>query len=361
MKIILGVILTIHGLIHSLGFIKAFFPEKITQLKQPISEPIGWLWLLTGLSFLVGCIMLVTNRAWWIAIIVALLLSQILIIQQWADCKFGTIINILLLLICIPAIATWKFERNFRIESSGLFIDSSPQPLTEMDIKHLPEPVQKYIRKSGALGRPKVKNFKLEFTGRIRQDEESEWMPFTTEQVNSIDLPVRLFFMKATMKQLPVAGYHTYNNGKAIMDIRLLSLLPVQYQSGRIMDVSETVTWFNDLCLFAPAALIDNRIEWQPIDSLSTLVTFTHNDISISAKLIFDAQGQLVNFISNDRYRIVSKTDHSQQQFSTPIQDYTTLHGFIIPHHAAAVWNLPKGDLTYGEFTSTNIQYNLQK
>lgn len=30
-------------------------------------------------------------------------------------------------------------------------------------------------------------------------------------------------------KGLPVAGYHHFKNGKAVMDIRLLSLFKVQY------------------------------------------------------------------------------------------------------------------------------------
>ena len=128
--------------------------------------------------------------------------------------------------------------------------------LTEADIQHLPVPMQNYIRLSGSIGKPKVMHFKAEFDGKIRKDEQSEWMPFTCEQHNFMAVPSRLFFMDARMKGLPVAGYHHYKNGTAVMDIRLLSLLRVQYAEGNEMDISETVTFFNDMCCMAPATLI---------------------------------------------------------------------------------------------------------
>ncbi|TXH30057.1 MAG: hypothetical protein E6Q96_02345 [Cyclobacteriaceae bacterium] len=360
MKVVVGFILALHGLIHSLGFAKAFFSEKISQLKQPISKTAGWLWLATSFMFVLSCFLLTFNAAWWIVTIPAIIASQVLIISRWADSRFGTLVNVVLLLICVPEIAKWRFEKSFHDQTATLYVNATPQLLTEADLKNLPDPVKKYIRWTGAVGKPKVKNFQLEFEGRIRQDEQSDWMPFSSTQVNSINPPVRLFFMKANMKYLPVTGYHIYNKGVATMDIRLFSLFTVQYQEGRNMDISETVTWFNDLCLFAPAALIDERIQWHAIDSLSTRATFTHTTISISAKLIFDGEGRLIDFISDDRYRIVSDADQKLQQFSTPIKDYITIQDITVPHHADAVWNLPGGKLTYGEFTCIKTAYNIQ-
>ena len=105
------------------------------------------------------------------------------------------------------------------------------------------------------MGRPKVNNFKMEFIGKILKDESSEWMPLTSQQYNFMQTPTRLFFMKAKMKGVPIAGYHHFENGIAYMDIRLLSLFKVQYQAGPEMNLSETVTFFNDMCCLAPSTL----------------------------------------------------------------------------------------------------------
>jgi|SRR5579863_4462805 len=91
-------------------------------------------------------------------------------------------------------------------------------------------------------------------------------MNFDSEQFNFTDTPTRLFFMTGRMKGLPVAAYHSYKNGSASMDIRLLSLFTVAHASGNEMDTAETVTYFNDLCIAAPGALIDDRIKWEEID-----------------------------------------------------------------------------------------------
>ena len=61
--------------------------------------------------------------------------------------------------------------------------------LSETDIQQLPEPVKKYLRFTGSIGKPKVNNFKIEFTGKIRKNEQSEWMPFTSEQYDFMETP----------------------------------------------------------------------------------------------------------------------------------------------------------------------------
>jgi hypothetical protein len=96
---------------------------------------------------------------------------------------------------------------------------------------------------------------------------QSAWMPFTSAQYNFMVVLTRLFLMNATMKGLQVAGYHRFNNGNAVMDIRLLSLVQVQDQPGKEMDISETVTFFNDMRCMAPATLIDPGIQWLEGDS----------------------------------------------------------------------------------------------
>lgn len=143
------------------------------------------------------------------------------------------------------------------------------------------------------------------------------------------------------------------------MDIRLLSLVNVQYQDGKEMDIAETVTWFNDLCLFAPAGFIDKRIEWKSIDSLSSQATFTNNNITISAILYFNTDGELVNFVSDDRYQIVSETNRKAIRFSTPVKNYVEFNGRKFPSYGEAIWNLPEGDLVYGQFNTKKVEYNV--
>lgn len=359
MRIAFIVILVIHGLIHLLGFVKAFGLANVKQLTQTISKPFGGLWLLACILFVVTALMYLSkNGYWWLPGFIAVLISQILIILYWQDAKFGTIANVIILAVSIIGFANWsyfnKYQNDVRtsLEKTGL---SRQAILTETDLEHLPEPVKKYLRYCGAVGKPKVSHFNIKFTGKIRKDEQSEWMPFTSEQYNFMDNPARLFFMKATMKGLPVAGYHAFMNGRAYMDIRLMSLYKVQYQDGAEMDISETVTFFNDMCCMAPPTLIDKRIKWLETDQNNVKASFTNNDITITAWLYFNDTGELINFISEDRY---AADVNKQLTWATPLKDYHEIKGYTLAGNAEAIYTYPYGDLCYGMFKLVDVEYN---
>ena len=196
---------------------------------------------------------------------------------------------------------------------------------------------------------------KVVFDGEMR-DKGKAFFKFTSVQFNFFDDPTRLFFMKAKMYGAPVPGYHCYQNATATMQIKLLGLLNVVNVKGTEMNKAETVTLFNDMCLMAPAALIDKRIEWTTIDSLSAKATFTNGINKITATLYFNEQGQLINFISDDRYAI---TDMKQYRFSTPVKDYIQLHGINIWKYGETIWHYPDGEFVYGKFTLKSIEYNV--
>jgi hypothetical protein len=359
LKIIFIVIAVLHGLIHLLGFAKSFELAEVKQLSQPISKSAGIFWLIAFVLFILTTIHLLTKyNYWWLSGLAACIVSQILIFLYWQDAKFGTIANIIILIATIIGYGTWSYYRTYQNEvKTGLQQKYNFQQslLTEEDIQQLPELVKKYLRYTGSIGKPKVNNFKILFLGKIRKNEQSEWMTFASEQYNFMKTPVRLFFMNATMKSLPVTGYHKFINGNASMDIRLFSLIKVQYMDGPEMNKSETVTFFNDMCCMAPPTLIDKRITWTEVRGNMVKANFTNNNISISASLFFNDQGELINFISNDRYDFNAK---KILPWSTPLKNYRKINGYMLPSAAKTIYTYPEGDFCYGTFEAINVEYN---
>jgi len=251
--------------------------------------------------------------------------------------------------------AKYKNDVKTRLQQKEYFQNSE---LTETDIQHLPELVKKYLRFTGSIGKPKVNNFKIEFIGKIRKDEQSEWMPFTCEQYNFMETPTRLFFMKAAMKGLPIGGYHCFKDGVAFMDIRLFSLFKVQYQDGAEMNLSETVTFFNDMCVVAPPTLIDKRIKWLEVGSNKVKASFTNNNMTVSAWLYFNDKGELINFISDDRY---AGDTGKQFPWATPLKDYQEINGYKLMRNAEVIYSYPDRDLVYGTFKLISLQYNCKE
>lgn len=352
----------VHGLIHLTGFVKAFNLAPVTQLTQYIPRINGMLWLTSALLFIcAAALFFLKKESWWLPATLAVVLSQYLIYTSWQDAKFGTIANVIIAIVVLIGYSSWRFSGFYKSEVKSGLAQTALIPdtlLTEADLLPLPEPVRKYLRYSGAVNQPKVKNFKVEFEGQLRKDEQSEWMPFTSVQYNFVDASTRLFFMDATMKHLPVAGFHCFKNGAAYMDIRLLSLFQVQYQSGKEMDIAETVTFFNDMCCMAPGTLIDKRIQWLESEPQQVKAAFTNNGITITARLYFNDEGALINFTSEDRFAVLGDNSVKQTPWSTPLKNYVEMNGHRVAGYAETIYDYPAGRFCYGTFGLVKVEYN---
>jgi hypothetical protein len=365
MKYYISGLLFFHGAAHLLGFLMAFNLVQPEQITSDVSKVSGIFWLITFILFVVSGLLYLGKTDWWYIItFLAVVFSTVLIISVWSDAKFGTLANLKILLLVVVGFATQRYYTWYKNEVRNGLIHSeslSDSLLTEEDIRDLPEPVRKYIQYTGSVGKPKIKNFKVEFTGRIRKNEKSAWMPFTSEQYNFPNASTRLFFMNAVMKGFPVAGFHSFKNGDAFMDIRLLSLLKVQFQSGKEMGIAETVTFFNDLCFMAPATLIDKRIKWIETDGNRVHAQFTSNKITISAWLEFNDAGELTGFVSEDRYAVNENRAMERLPWLTPASDYRNLNGIRLATYAEAIYKYPAGDLCYGTFVLKGVRYNCKE
>jgi hypothetical protein len=348
-----------------MGFSKAFGYGNITQLTKDISKPMGVFWLVTGLIFVICIALYLLKRDNWVYFaLIAVVLSQILILNNWQDAKFGTIANVFILIVAVIGFFQIKFKNEYKNDVKIGLEESKALPksmLNESEIAHLPHSVQKYIRYSRFLNKPMVNNFSANFSGKIRDHKKPVWMKLTSEQYNFIKIPTRLFYLDATMKGLPVAGFHCFKNGVAFMDIRLFSIFNVEYQSGDVMNTSETVTFFNDMCVMAPGALIDKRIEWQEEVGNKVKASFTNHGITISAWLFFNEKGELVNFTSEDRSALGENDKTIKLKWSTPLRDYKDINGYRLASYAETIYSYPDGDFTYATFELKDIGYNLSK
>lgn len=241
------------------------------------------------------------------------------------------------------------------LERTGII---GSETLTEEDINHLPSIVQKYLHYTGSVGKEKVSNFRAEFTGGIRSKSSEDFMPLKSVQYNFTDKPSRFFYIVAKKKGIPAKGIHLYRDQKAIMLVKILGLFTVVDAKGEEMNQGETVTLFNDMCFMAPASLIDRNIEWKEIDAITVDAKFTNGNITIGATLFFNEEGELVNFLSNDRYETTDGKTYKNYPWLTPVTGYTNINGYRLPSGAKLIYKHPDEDLCYGEFALKSIEYN---
>jgi hypothetical protein len=124
------------------------------------------------------------------------------------------------------------------------------------------------------------------------------------------------------------------------------------------MNQGETVTVFNDMCCMAPATLIDKNIKWVEMDALTVKARFTNGNITIGATLFFNEKGELINFVSYDRFETADGKTYKNYPWSTPIKEYKIFNGVPTPSSASIIYHRPDIDFCYGEFILKEIEYN---
>ncbi len=246
-------------------------------------------------------------------------------------------------------------EINCGLERSA---KQTPSIITESDLEHLPRVVAKYLRIVGVVGRERVFNMRVVMDGRIRSNPESGWMNLSSKQYNFFDDYTRVFYIKAAKMGVPAIGLHLYKREKATFTVKILGLFKIIDAKGEKLDQAETVTLFNDMCLIAPATLISDNIKWDEVDDYSVVAHFTNGKNKISAQLFFNENGDLINFISNDRYETDGKRYINYPWF-TPVKNYGVFNGYKLPCEVSADYQRPDITYSYGEFRLKEVKYNL--
>jgi hypothetical protein len=365
MRTALVVLMFVHGLIHWLGFAAAFDGEAFESLAQPVSRVAGALWLGCGLLWMVAGGLFAGRRGAWLwAAVPALLLSQAMIATMWEETRFGTVVNVVLLLPMMGAALErlpGSYRNRYRAAAREGLQRYREQPVvTEDDLSHLPEAVRRYLRLSGAVGKPRLQNIRAAFTGRFRSGLKSPWMDVRLEQYNFFDEPARVFLMEASLYQVPMEGLHIFRGDSATMRIRVASVLEVVNARGPEMNRSETVTLFNDMCLLAPASLIEReRIEWEADGEMGARARFTHQGNTIGARLSFNEAGDLTDFESDDRLMSGDGKTFESYRWSTPVRSWKDVGGRRGPGQGEAVWHRPEGEFVYAEFELEEIEDNV--
>jgi hypothetical protein len=363
MKIAFVILVALHGAIHAMGFAKAFGLASLEQLHVPISKPIGVLWLIAALAFVATAAALSLGaRMWWAPALVAIVVSQTVIVLSWSDAKLGTIANAIVLVplsLALLDLRSSSFRSTYEREvEAGHANRARRPPILDRDLDTLPPLIAGYLRRVGVVGKPRILGFHARFSGWMKNGASASPMSISVDQTSFVSPPTRLFLMSASKMGMPFEALHMYRGPSATMQVRIASLFEVVDAHGPKMDRSETVTLFNDWCLLAPMALLDANVVWETVDARRVAGTFTNASQTIRAELTFDDAGDLVSFVSNDRFASADGRTYESFPWSTPISEYRVVRGFRLPYRADAIWLRPEGPYTYAHFVVDDVEFD---
>lgn len=227
--------------------------------------------------------------------------------------------------------------------------------VSETDLAHLPPLVATYLRRTGCVDAPVIHNFRVTFDATMYR-APGEPLPSDAVQYEFVDDPSRYFFLRTRMLGLPVRVLHEYESGAAHMQVRVAGLVNLVNERSRALSRAETVTILNDLCIMAPSALIDPRFVFTERSEREADVRFTHGEHSVTATLVFNADGDLENFISDDRHALAN----DGTRWTTPLRNYTEFEGRRIASEGDAIWHYEDGhEFHYGTFRISDIRWNV--
>jgi hypothetical protein len=355
-------ILLTHGLIHFMGFAKAFGYGNIAALTKNISKPVGMLWMIAAFLFIVTVLLFLFRKDWWWTGFSAILISQVLIFMFWKDARFGTAANILVLLAAIPAYADWKFTKNYHKETGILMAKANNAPaviITKEMLKDLPSPVQRWLERSGIVGKEMIQKVQIKQRGEMKQGSASKWFPFSAQQYNTVNPPA--FIWKAQMKPSPymfISGRDKYEEGRGNMLIRAFALFTIADSKGNETDQGSLLRYLGEICWF-PSAALSNYIQWEALDSLSAKATMNYGGINASGIFHFNENGDITSFEA-ERYYVQAKEKPRLEKWvvTNAPGAYKDFDGIRIPYKSEVTWKLKEGDFTWLRLEIEDIKYN---
>ncbi len=229
-------------------------------------------------------------------------------------------------------------------------------PISEADLAAVPEPVARYLRRAGVVGRTRVQNVRLRQRGTFRMSEKGGWAAMAAEQRYTVQPPA--FVWRATIAAFLLAQVKVtdgFADGHGWLAAKLFGLFSVADARGPEVDQGELLRFMTEIVWF-PTAWLSGYITWQPVDARSVKATIDHQGITASAILTFDEQDRMAA-IEAQRFRMVGAR-YSLDTWVIELARYEEHSGLLIPTAGRALWKLPAGDYDYFKGEITDLEYD---
>jgi len=351
LRIVTVLLLLVHGLIHLIGFVR--------PLRMPdASRTIAALWLIVTITLVTAAVLRSMNRdAWWLAAGPAIVLSQVLIVLQWQDAWAGTVLNALLAVLVAAGAGTGRFHASNREHARALLAKAptgQASVLRAGDVSELPPPVQRWLRTSGAVGRPRARTVRLRQRGGLRTAPDQAYMRAEAEQYFIVDEPGFVWTVDVTMMGVvPVVGRDTYVDGGGRMFIKAAGLVTVADGTGPAFDQGTALRFLGEIPWF-PSAALAPYIRWEALDDRHANATIAFKDVMASAVFEFDERGRVAGMTARRYYN-----GQSLETWATPVTEWKTIRGIEMPVRGGAVWKLPAGDFDYYQWEILDVETNV--
>jgi hypothetical protein len=234
-------------------------------------------------------------------------------------------------------------------------LPARPGVVTDEMLAGLPEPVGRYLRYTGVVGKPFPRTVWLRQQGRMRLGPGQPWLPLDAEEHYSVQPPGFVWAGKAHVGPVPVArARDKYAGGEGRLLVKVASLWPVVDVGGPQMDQADMIRYLSEMVWF-PAAFLAGNVSFEAVDDSSARVILADHGRTATGTLLFDDEGRVSAFVA-ERYR--SPGASRPETWSALVTGYREFEGLRLPVGGPAIWKLPEGDFAYIDVTVTELRYD---
>lgn len=228
----------------------------------------------------------------------------------------------------------------------------------EEDIVNLPEPVKRYFRYCGFIGKQKMSSARFVWDNvNFKMGVEKPWFKIKYQQYNFVSKPARIVHIYSRMfGVIPFEGIDKYLNGRGNMIGKLLKKITLFDVVGYEMNVSAAVTYLSE-SLLVPACALQPYIRWESIDENHAKAILEYHDIKVEGVFTFNDKGEFIMFETDNRYMDTGKGTSEKHKWTAEASNYIKKKDIMMPSKMRAVWNLPKGDYEYFNGTILEVLY----
>lgn len=359
-RILFGILLIGHGLIHSIGFFSEWNLGRPSFLRSNMLIPLndtgariaGVMWLIAGLLWIaIGILYFLKKQFYWKAALVALAISQLLIIIYWPYAQFGTIMNVMVLAVIMVNNARTKFEENVDHEWDLMLDRANKNIFTSTDRSTLPPVVNKWLL---ATKSRKVVPSRVILTqqGTMQSKPSGAWMKFNANQYYTIDPPGFIWDAQINTGPITIGGRDKFEDGKGNMRIKPLYLYTLADTSGPEMDQGTMLRFMGEIIWFPEVATMD-YFQWEAIDDNSASLTMTYKGNAAKGVFTFDDNG-LVKSFSAERFGTFDGKLR-KEMWEVRITEHNLVDGHFIGNKCEVTWKLKEGDFTWMKLEVTDI------
>lgn len=341
MRYFFAIVFFIHALISLMGFLKAFTIVEIKQFETEITKGAGVLWLLSSLLLFTLVIQTLSRSdLFWIVGIVVVVLSQSLIIWFWKDARYGTIINLILLILTVINFSMWNHNRVAKQNGDELVELCRPIPFEENS--QLPPLVLRWLEKCDATEDNPPLSVRFKQKGKLRLSPDKSWISFNANQYVRLNNPSFIWAAQVGKGELmQFSGVDQFKNGKGHMNIALYGLIDVVNARGKEIDEGTAIRYLAEIVWY-PWMARSKQIQWEKIDEQNMRATLSYRDIKVNGTFTFNSEGlplqfKAIRYNEEKKRKVPWRVDINPHSFEN--------HGnVLIPSKASVYWEYESGD-----------------